>query len=246
MNLSNTIILDIGSWASTFRHLIIPRANIHTPVGPLTCTPKHDKLGYMKHVYVIDDNEAVAHSLSETLVRLGYTTEVYLDPVAFLLDSLPVAPAVILLDMRMPGMSGVELQRRLLDVGRKTPIVFISGESQASEIVRGMKQGAIDFLFKPFNLKDLLAAIEVALEKDLKNALDAQRKVSLRERYDCLTPREKEVCSLLVEGHLSKKIAADLDISNATIKVHKSKILAKMQVTSLQQLALSVQQLGLP
>lgn len=199
----------------------------------------------MKHVYVIDDNETVANALSATLTRFGYSTEVYLDPVVFLRDSLPVAPAVILLDMRMPGMSGVELQKKLLEVGRQTPIVFISGESQSSEIVRGMKQGAIDFLFKPFNLEDLLTAIETALAKDEKNTQDSQIKVSLRERYDCLTPREKEVCALLVEGNLSKKIAADLDISNATIKVHKAKILAKMQVTSLQQLALSVQQLGL-
>ena len=199
----------------------------------------------MKHVYVIDDNETVANSLRATLNRFGYTTEVYLDPLIFLRDSLPVAPAVILLDMRMPGMSGVELQKKLVDVGRKTPIVFISGESQSSEIVRGMKQGAVDFLFKPFNLEDLLTAIAAALAKDQKNTQDSQIKVSLRERYDSLSPREKEVCALLVEGHLSKKIAADLSISNATIKVHKSKILAKMQVTSLQQLALSAQQLGL-
>lgn len=199
----------------------------------------------MKHVYVIDDNEVIGTTLSETLNRLGFTTEVYSDPVAFLQHSMPVSPAVILLDMRMPGMSGVELQQRLQEIGRKTPIIFISGESRSSEIVQGMKLGAVDFLFKPFNLDELLVAIHQALEKDLHSAQESMQKLSLRERYDSMTPREKEVCQLLVQGYLSKQIAANLGISNATIKVHKARILTKMQTTSLQQLALCIQQLDL-
>lgn len=199
----------------------------------------------MKHVYVIDDNEVIGTTLSETLNRLGFTTEVYSDPVAFLTHSMPVSPAVILLDMRMPGMSGVELQQRLQEIGRKTPIIFISGESRSSEIVQGMKLGAVDFLFKPFNLDELLVAIHQALEKDLHSAQESMQKLSLRERYDSMTPREKEVCQLLVQGYLSKQIAANLGISNATIKVHKARILTKMQTTSLQQLALCIQQLDL-
>lgn len=197
----------------------------------------------MQHVYVIDDNEAVAMSLSDTLSRLGYSTEVYNDPLVFLRESLPVSPGVILLDMRMPSMTGVELQKRLLEIGRTTPIIFISGDSQPNEIVRGMKQGAVDFLFKPFNLDELLTVILKALRTDLKNSLATSRKLSLGERYDSLTPREKEVCTLLVEGLLSKQVANRLGISNATIKVHKSRILEKMQASSLQQLALSIQQL---
>jgi two-component system response regulator FixJ len=199
----------------------------------------------MKHVYVIDDNEVIGTTLSQTLERLRYTTEVYNDPLVFLQTSMPVSPAVILLDMRMPSMSGVELQRRLLEIGRKTPIVFVSGESLSSEIVKGMKQGAVDFLFKPFNLDELLSAIELALDKDLKQSAMASEQLSLRGRYDSLTAREKEVCSLLVQGFLSKKIALDLGISTATIKVHKARILEKMQASSLQQLALQVKQLGL-
>jgi two-component system, LuxR family, response regulator FixJ len=199
----------------------------------------------MKHVYVIDDNEVIGISLSQTLQRLGYTTEIYNDPLVFLHNSMPVSPAVILLDMRMPSMSGVELQRRLQEIGRKTPIVFVSGESLSSEIVKGMKQGAVDFLFKPFNLDELLTAIELALNKDLKQSAMASEQLSLRGRYDSLTAREKEVCSLLVQGFLSKKIALDLGISTATIKVHKARILEKMQAMSLQQLALQVKQLGL-
>jgi FixJ family two-component response regulator len=199
----------------------------------------------MKHVYVIDDNEVIGRTLGETLVRLGYTTEVYNDPMAFLENSMPVSPAVILLDMRMPTMSGVELQKRLQAIGRKTPIVFVSGESVASEIVLGMKQGAVDFLFKPFNLDDLLAAIELGLRKDQQQTAMASEQLSLRQRYESLTVREREVCGLLVQGILSKNIAADLGISNATVKVHKARIMEKMQVQSLQQLALNLQQLGL-
>ena len=199
----------------------------------------------MKHVYVIDDNAIVGETLGNTLSRLGYSTEVYNDPQAFLQNALPVSPAVILLDMQMPGMTGVALQKQLASIGRKTPIIFISGEWQASDIVLAMKQGAIDFLFKPFNLEDLLTAIESALSKDLQESTKAMVKVDLRTRYNSLTPREKEVCALLVQGLLSKSIALNLDISNATIKVHKSRILEKMQVTSLQQLALCITQLGL-
>ena len=200
----------------------------------------------MQHVYVIDDNKVVAMALSDTLQRLGYSTEVYNDPLVFLRESMPVSPAVILLDMRMPSMSGVELQKRLLELGRKTPIIFISGEWQSSEIVMGMKQGALDFLFKPFNLDELLTVIQKALSKDLQHSLATSRQLSMRERYNSLTPREKEVCALLVAGLLSKQVAAQLGITNATIKVHKSRVLEKMQATSLQQLALAMQQLNLP
>lgn len=199
----------------------------------------------MKHVYVIDDNEVVAKALSDTLQRLGFSTEVYSDPLVFLQESIPVSPAVILLDMRMPSMTGVALQKRLQEIGRKTPIVFISGEWQSSEIVLGMKQGAVDFLFKPFNLEDLLTAITKALEKDQHSSQLLSQQLTLRERYNSLTTREKEVCALLVEGLLSKQIAINLGISTATIKVHKSRILEKMQVSSLQQLALDVRQLNL-
>jgi FixJ family two-component response regulator len=199
----------------------------------------------MKHVYLIDDNEAIGVSLSETLIRLGYTAEVYSDPLAFLQNSMPVSPAVILLDMRMPSMSGLELQKRLQTVGRTTPIVFISGESQAFEIIQGLKQGALDFLLKPFSLDDLLTAIELALLKDAQQSASTAEHLTLRQRYNSLTAREKEVCEFLVRGLLSKHIAADLGISNATIKVHKARIMEKMQVASLQQLAVDVQRLGL-
>ena len=199
----------------------------------------------MKHVYVIDDDDVVASTLAKTLSRLGYTTEVYQDPMVFLQNSMPVSPAVILLDMRMPALSGVELQQRLNAIGRKTPIVFISGEFQTSEIILAMKQGALDFLLKPFNLVDLLEAIETGLKKDHDLSALASQQLSLQARYASLTPREKEVCGLLAQGCLSKKIAVDLGITNATVKLHKARVLEKLQVTSMQQLAISLTQLGL-
>ena len=191
----------------------------------------------MKHVYVIDDNTEVASSLSSTLQRLGFSTEVYNDPVVFLQQSLPLSPAAILLDMRMPSMTGVALQKRLLEIGRKTPIIFISGDSQPQEIIEGMKQGAVDFLIKPFNLEELLRALHTALDKDRANAQSLVLQLSLQERYSSLTAREKEVCALLVEGALSKAIAKELGISEATVKVHKSRVMEKMQAGSLQQLS---------
>jgi FixJ family two-component response regulator len=197
----------------------------------------------MNHVYVIDDNTEVASSLSGTLQRLGFSTEVYNDPVVFLQQSLPLSPAAILLDMRMPSMTGVALQKRLLEIGRKTPIIFISGDSQPQEIIEGMKQGAVDFLIKPFNLEELLRALQAALDKDRANTQSLLVQLSLQERYNSLTAREKEVCALLVEGALSKAIALDLGISEATVKVHKSRIMEKMQANSLQQLARDMLQL---
>lgn len=197
----------------------------------------------MNHVYVIDDNTEVASSLSSTLQRLGFSTEVYNDPVVFLQQSLPLSPAAILLDMRMPSMTGVALQKRLLEIGRKTPIIFISGDSQPQEIIEGMKQGAVDFLIKPFNLEELLRALHTALDKDRASAQSLVLQLSLQERYNSLTTREKEVCALLVEGVLSKAIALDLGISEATVKVHKSRIMEKMQASSLQQLARDMLQL---
>ena len=198
----------------------------------------------MNHVYVIDDNTEVASSLSATLQHLGFSTEVYNDPVVFLQQSLPLSPAAILLDMRMPSMTGVTLQKRLLEIGRKTPIIFISGDSQPQEIIEGMKQGAVDFLIKPFNLEELLRALQAALDKDRANTQSLLVQLSLQERYNSLTAREKEVCALLVEGALSKAIALDLGISEATVKVHKSRIMEKMQASSLQQLARDMLQLA--
>lgn len=188
------------------------------------------------HIYVVDDDESMRSSLARMLITYGYTADIYASPEDFLKKSIPVSPAAVLLDMRMPEMSGVELQKRLLEMGRLTPIIFISGESMAHEIVAGMKQGAVDFLFKPFNLDELLAALTKAVDKDKENFKKISQSVSIRQRYELLTPREVEVCALLVDGLMNKDIAVELGTTNATIKVHKARVMEKMQADSLQDL----------
>lgn len=188
------------------------------------------------HIYVIDDDASMRSSLSRMLVNYGYTVNVFERPEDFIEQSIPVSPAAILLDMRMPTMTGTELQRRLNELGRNTPIIFISGESLPHEIVIAMKQGAIDFLFKPFNLDDLLKAIASAVEKDKEVFKVTAQSMTVTQRYESLTPREKQVCGLLVEGLMNKDIAVRLGTTDATIKVHKSRVMEKMQADSLQDL----------
>lgn len=187
------------------------------------------------HIYVIDD-ASMRSSLSRMLINYGYTVNVFERPEDFIEQSIPVSPAAILLDMRMPTMSGTELQKRLNELGRNTPIIFISGESLPHEIVIAMKQGAIDFLFKPFNLDDLLKAIASAIEKDKEVFKVTTQSMTVTQRYESLTPREKQVCALLVDGLMNKDIAVRLGTTDATIKVHKSRVMEKMQADSLQDL----------
>ena len=133
-------------------------------------------------------------------------------------------------------MLGTELQKQLNQLGRNTPIIFISGESMPHEIVTAMKQGAIDFLFKPFNLDDLLKAVASAVEKDKEVFKVTVQSMTVTQRYESLTPREKQVCALLVDGLMNKDIAVRLGTTDATIKVHKSRVMEKMQADSLQDL----------
>jgi FixJ family two-component response regulator len=188
------------------------------------------------HIYVVDDDESMRSSLARMLTAYGYTADIYASPEDFLEKSIPVSPSAILSDMRMPVMSGIELQKCLLEMGRLTPIIFISGESMAHEIVASMKQGAVDFLFKPFNLDELLVALAKAIDKDAENFKKITQSMSIRQRYELLTPRETEVCALLVDGLMNKDIAVKLATTNATIKVHKARVMEKMQADSLQDL----------
>jgi len=188
------------------------------------------------HIYLIDDDESMRTSLCGMLRDVGYIVEDFSSAATFLEHSLPVAPAVILLDMQMPDMSGLDLQEKLLQFGRKTPIVFVSGQSHPHQIVKSLKQGAVDFLFKPFNLEDLLKAVADALEFDRRQLKRLSKEVETKKDYASLTPREKEVCYWLVKGLLNKDIAIKLGTTDATIKVHKARIMDKMNVESVQAL----------
>ncbi len=188
------------------------------------------------HIYLIDDDASMRTSLSRMLKEVGYIVEDFSSAVTFLEHSLPVSPAVILLDMQMPDMTGLDLQEKLLQMGRKTPIVFVSGQSHPHQIVKGLKKGAIDFLFKPFNLEDLLKAVADAIEFDRRQLKRISKEVETKKDYATLTPREKEVCFWLVKGLLNKDIAVKLGTTDATIKVHKARVMDKMHVESVQTL----------
>ncbi|QWD95134.1 response regulator transcription factor [Polynucleobacter sp. MG-Unter2-18] len=188
------------------------------------------------HIYLIDDDESIRTSLSRMLKDVGYTVEDYSSALTFLEHSVPVAPAVILLDMQMPDMTGLDLQEKLVQLGRKTPIVFVSGQSHPHQIVKSLKRGAVDFLFKPFNLEDLLRAVADALEFDRRQLKRISKEVETKKDYATLTPREREVCFWLVKGLLNKDIAVKLGTTDATIKVHKARVMDKMNVESVQTL----------
>ena len=188
------------------------------------------------HIYLIDDDNSMRESLTRMLRDVGYLVEDYASAVKFLETSIPVSPAVILLDMQMPDMTGVELQEQLVKLGRKTPIVFVSGQSHPHQIVQGLKKGAVDFLFKPFNLEELLKAIADAIEFDRRQLKRLSVDIETKREYESLTPREREVCTWLVEGLLNKDIAVKLGTTDATIKVHKARVMSKMHVDSVQTL----------
>ena len=187
-------------------------------------------------IYLIDDDESMRVSLSRMLRELGYLVEDYSSAATFLQKSIPIAPAVILLDMQMPDMTGLDLQEKLLSLGRKTPIVFVSGQSHPHQIVQGLKKGALDFLFKPFNLEELLKAVADAIAFDGRQLKRVSMDVETTREYESLTPREREVCIWLVKGLLNKDIAVKLGTTDATIKVHKARVMDKMHADSVQVL----------
>ena len=197
-------------------------------------------------VYVIDDAPPVRRALERALSERGYTVTTYQNAEAFFRVAHLEEPAVLVLDMRMPGMSGAELMRRLQARGRDMPIVFVSGESRPDEIVEVMKRGAIDFLVKPFPTEALLAAVGSALER-ARTVLDArERSARARALLNELTPRELEVCSLIVRGYANRDVAAHLALAPATAKSHRARILEKMQVQTVPQLVSRLEGITLP
>jgi len=188
------------------------------------------------HIYLIDDDDSMRASLTRMLREVGYLVDDYASALNFLEKSVPVSPAVILLDMQMPDMTGIDLQEKLIQLGRKTPIVFVSGQSHPHQIVRGLKKGAVDFLFKPFNLENMLKAVADAIEFDRRQLKRVSVDIETKREYESLTPREREVCTWLVEGLLNKDIAVKLGTTDATIKVHKARVMSKMYVDSVPSL----------
>ena len=188
------------------------------------------------YVFLIEDEDELRADLERMLSFNGYRVRGFSNPQEYLALNSHVAPAVVVTDMRMPEMSGVELQEELMRQGRKIPMVFISGQSEDHQIVAALKGGAVDFLLKPFARETLLAAVAKGLEIDTKQMMSIIRKNELEEKLKLLSPREKEVFELLIKGFNNKEIIDALGISLPTAKQYKSEVMYKLRVRSLSEL----------
>lgn len=188
-------------------------------------------------VFVVDDDAAMREALSSLIRSVGFDVVVFASAADFLIFERPNATSCLILDVRLPGQSGLELQRELRSAGECPPIIFITGHGDIPMSVRAMKAGAIEFLPKPFREQDLLDAIAVALERDVQTK-DRREAISrIQGKLRTLTPREREVMAGLLEGQLNKQVAASLGVSEVTVKLHRRRVMRKMSVTSLVKLA---------
>lgn len=187
-------------------------------------------------VFVIDDEPDVRASLRLLLRSLGHAAEIFGSAAEFLQAYRPQRPGCLLLDVRMPGMTGLELQQELSARGLGIPIVFISGHADVPMAVRAVKAGAVDFLEKPFTDEALASAVQRALERDREQRQAAAAHSALNEKLAALTAREREVMQILLEGAPNKIVARRLDLSVRTVEIHRARVLAKMEVDNVQQL----------
>ncbi len=187
-------------------------------------------------VFVVDDDEAVRNSLRLLVKSVGLTATVLPSAQEFLADYDPQQPGCLVLDVRMPGMSGLELQQQLNLRGAVIPVIFITGHGDIPMAVESMQQGAFDFLQKPFHDQDLIDRIQRALAKDHTNREAFGQRSYFRERHDSLTSREREVLALVTSGKANKVMAAELGLSQRTVEIHRARVMEKMGASSLAQL----------
>jgi FixJ family two-component response regulator len=196
-------------------------------------------------VYIVDDDEAVAGSLAAMIRSDGFAVETYASPKGFLAAFRSSGPCCLILDLRMPGSSGLDLQSRLSDTGIEVPIIFLTGFGSVYASVRAMKAGAFDFLEKPVKMRTLLDAVRRAVERSARVALEQADLDEIRRRAATLTPRERDVFARVVTGAPNKLIAAVLETSEITIKVHRSRVMKKMRAASFADLVRMAIRLGL-
>jgi FixJ family two-component response regulator len=188
-------------------------------------------------VLVIDDDPDLRASVGRLLQSLGLDTHLFESISDFLKSDPPDGPTCLVLDVRLPGQSGLDLQRELAAANRELPIIFITGHGDIPMSVQAMKGGAIEFLTKPFRDQELLDAIQLGLSRDRARRENQEALAALRERFESLSPREREIMVQVAHGRLSKQIAGDIGIAEATVKVHRSRLMHKMKARSLPELS---------
>jgi FixJ family two-component response regulator len=196
-------------------------------------------------IVVIDDDASMRKALDNLLKSVGFEVELFASPQEFLQSGRPDRPGCIVLDVRFPGRSGLDMQRDLGEANARLPIIFITGYGDIPISVRAMKAGAVEFLTKPFRDQDLLDAVGTALEEDRARRAGDMRLAELRGRFAMLTARERQVLSLVVAGRLNKQIAGELGVSEMTVKMHRRQVMRKMQATGVAQLVRLADQIGI-
>jgi FixJ family two-component response regulator len=196
-------------------------------------------------VFVVDDDPSVRDAIRRLLGTVGLPVEAFGSAREFLAGDVPEVPSCLVLDVRLPGISGIDFQRELRKANIRIPIIFITAHGDVPMSVKAMKAGAVEFLIKPFHDQDLLDAVQLALEKDRLRRLGEAEIAELQRRLQKLTPREREVFPLVISGRLNKQIAAEMNASEATVKVHRSQLMRKMEAKSLPDLVRMAEKLGI-
>jgi len=196
-------------------------------------------------VFVVDDDAPVRESLKNLISSVGLRAELFASTQEFLRSKRPDVPSCLVLDVRLPGLSGLDLQKRITEAGMEIPIIFITGHGDIPMSVRAMKAGAVEFLTKPFRDQDLLDAIQLALERDRKAREQRAAIEDLRRRFASLTAREREVMARVVAGLLNKQIGGELGTSETTVKIHRHQVMEKMGAGSLPELVRMADRLGI-
>ena len=196
-------------------------------------------------VFVVDDDPSIREALSSLIRSVKLRVETFSSAQEFLRHDRPDAPACLVLDVRLPGLNGLQLQQQLIRDGVHVPIIFITGHGDIPMSVRAMKAGAVEFLTKPFRERHLLRAIEQAIERDRERLAQRKEMAVLLARYDSLTPREQQVMGLVVKGLLNKQIAAELGTAEITVKIQRGRVMKKMKATSVADLVRLADKLGI-